>query len=522
MTVRSEPRRFWRAFRGLLPPFVLIGLLVGVLLYGLQQLADDAAYERAVLNEWVQETRIYRQTLPELIRDLYALNDPVHRKEKAEAIEAHLGVMGNLPRAYPGQLPLFPVVYRLELDCTPILPQPIVWDSGLPSTPGAAWQPLSIVLYEKEGQRAVLRIAYQLHAYTRWQETAAARRNWLTLLAVVVAVIAALWLFFYLRHEQERAAQRLLAQEELRSLEKRTYEEQLLRQKAETAKEEAERRLLEQELVTQEAERQALEAKTQMYAHIGIMAGSYAHNIKNLMVRPADLLRRCQEVRGLPSEAAGWLREMEQSLTEVAERTQQILRMVRANPTQAERTRCDLAALARSVEHTWAQIGREKWKLLLTVEAPEQPLWIEADVSQVTQAIENLLFNARDATFEMRALLRDEARQVIADAQRKDALLAAAGWKGEVRLRVRAEEKLAVLEVSDNGAGMTAAVLARCTEPHFTTKRDSALHEGYATGMGLGLSFVKAVMEHHGGQLQITSTPRQGAVFTLRFPQVGS
>ena len=38
--------------------------------------------------------------------------------------------------------------------------------------------------------------------------------------------------------------------------------------------------------------RAALEMKSQLYASIGIMAGSYAHNIKNLLVRPNDLLAR--------------------------------------------------------------------------------------------------------------------------------------------------------------------------------------------------------------------------------------
>ena len=39
--------------------------------------------------------------------------------------------------------------------------------------------------------------------------------------------------------------------------------------------------------------------KSQLYASIGIMAGSYAHNIKNLLVRPNDLLARCLEADGL-------------------------------------------------------------------------------------------------------------------------------------------------------------------------------------------------------------------------------
>ena len=63
--------------------------------------------------------------------------------------------------------------------------------------------------------------------------------------------------------------------------------------------EETERKLLEQRLATQAAEQKALELKSQLYASIGIMAGSYAHNIKNLLVRPNDLLRRCLEADGL-------------------------------------------------------------------------------------------------------------------------------------------------------------------------------------------------------------------------------
>ncbi len=53
-----------------------------------------------------------------------------------------------------------------------------------------------------------------------------------------------------------------------------------------------------------EAEKSALELKSQLYASIGIMAGSYAHNIKNLLVRPNDLLARCIESERRDSRAA--------------------------------------------------------------------------------------------------------------------------------------------------------------------------------------------------------------------------
>jgi signal transduction histidine kinase len=65
---------------------------------------------------------------------------------------------------------------------------------------------------------------------------------------------------------------------------------------------------------------------------------------------------------------------------------------------------------------------------------------------------------------------------------------------------------------------MTEEVRRRCTETHFSTKRDNALYEGHNTGMGLGLSFVVVILEHHGAALEVDSAPQEGATFRARFP----
>jgi signal transduction histidine kinase len=140
-------------------------------------------------------------------------------------------------------------------------------------------------------------------------------------------------------------------------------------------------------------------------------------------------------------------------------------------------------------------------------------------VSHLQQAVENLVFNARDATFEMRTHQRNEARKQGSESETvRQALIAAAAWKGEVHLRTYREEDRAVLEVRDNGAGMTEEVRRRCTETHFSTKRDNAIYEGHSTGMGLGLSFVVVILEHHRAALEIESAPLRGTTFRARFP----
>src|SRR5262249_54062825 len=155
---------------------------------------------------------------------------------------------------------------------------------------------------------------------------------------------------------------------------------------------------------------------------------------------------------------------------------------------------------------TWGDLAADRWQVSLSVELPEQPLWIEADQSHLMQAVENLLFNARDATFEMRGHLRDVARQAPPE-ERRQALITAAGWRGKVVLRARMGPSGPVLEVADNGIGMTEEVRQRCTEAHYSTKRDNALHEGHSTGMGLGLSFVVAILATHEAKLEIESEP---------------
>jgi signal transduction histidine kinase len=204
----------------------------------------------------------------------------------------------------------------------------------------------------------------------------------------------------------------------------------------------------------------------------------------------------------------------------VTERLQQILRTVRRDPSRSDLTRLDLNAVVQTLHRTWKDLAGEKWKLTLTAQVAPEPLWIEADLSHLQQAVENLLFNARDATFEMRNHLRDAARRKedLTPEGRRQALIAAAAWKGTVVLRTRCDGTRAVLEVCDNGIGMTEEVRRRCTETHYSTKRDNAIYEGNSTGMGLGLSFVMVILEHHRTTLEIDSQPLQGAVFRASFP----
>lgn len=370
------------------------------------------------------------------------------------------------------------------------------------------------------GTRVVVLCEYRMHAFHKAQQEEAARQRWVLAFGAVAVggtLLALGWTYQFLRRERRREIAALTARQAVEHAENQKL----------AAEKELERKLLERQIETAhqefrvaEAENKALELKSQLYAGIGIMAGSYAHNIKNLLVRPNDLLSRCLETDGLAGEQAGMLREVRTTLGAVTERLQQILSTVRRDPrkAEAEMRRLDLNDLVRDAERTWSALALDKWKLVLAPETAAERLPIRGDLSHLQQVIENLLFNARDATFQMRTHVRDAARTIEDPAKRKTALIEAAAWRGQVAIRAYRQNDHAVLEVRDNGIGMNEEVKRNCTATHFSTKRDNAVYEGYSAGMGLGLSFSVIVLEHHEAKLEIESEPMKGATFRVRFP----
>jgi signal transduction histidine kinase len=528
----------WRTLRPVLAPVVLCALVLLILREPLAWwLSGEEKYDQEALKEWVREATI-SQTLPELVTNYIDLVQEVNRTDpklrekissrlddKRDEVFEHLKALGNPTKIYGRQLPLFPLIYRVSIEFDDRLQlAPIAWDSKIPRQKGQYRSLVKVPVHEQ----AWVNLKYHLHAYTQLQNIErqeVTRRLWLAGLGLFFVVLALIWIYVAQRRERERQRQRARVEQERNAAERLRLEEEIRRREAEHRHE--------------EAERQNLELKSQLFANIGIMAGSYAHNIKNLLVRPNDLLRRCLEEDQVNDEQAHMLREVRQTLGTVTERLQQILQTVRRDPSRSERVRIDLNALVQEMHRTWCELAREKWKLALELDlwSPEPgslpaPLWIEGDLSHLQQALENLLFNARDATFEMRNHLRDEARSkgplrqadgadTPADAERRHALIAAASWKGLVLLRTRKENDQAVLEVKDNGVGMSADVRRRCLETHFSTKRDNALFAGLSAGMGLGLSFVTVILEHHQAKLEIESEPLQGALFRVRLPLQG-
>jgi two-component system sensor histidine kinase RegB len=84
-----------------------------------------------------------------------------------------------------------------------------------------------------------------------------------------------------------------------------------------------------------------------------------------------------------------------------------------------------------------------------------------------------------------------------------------------VVMRMRCAGDTARFEVEDEGSGMPADIVARCTEPFFTTKEPGS-------GMGLGLFLTRSVVDQLGGTLSVKSQPGVGTTVVLSLPWQGA
>jgi signal transduction histidine kinase len=123
----------------------------------------------------------------------------------------------------------------------------------------------------------------------------------------------------------------------------------------------------------------------------------------------------------------------------------------------------------------------------LVVDMPEDPLWLYADLTRISQVVSNLLNNAAKYTPD----------------------------GGHIKVSVHKDDGAVAISVSDNGLGIPQEMLSEVFEL-FTQVENGARSRG---GLGIGLALARQLVEMHNGSIHADSSGvGEGSTFTVRLP----
>jgi PAS domain S-box-containing protein len=157
------------------------------------------------------------------------------------------------------------------------------------------------------------------------------------------------------------------------------------------------------------------------------------------------------------------------------------------------RSRLNLAQLVREAAEDSRGIVEEAG-LCLSLELPDDPVWVDGDAIRLAQVVSNLLQNA--------------------------AKFSNPGGRVVLSLSTEPQAAMAVVKVRDTGIGIEPEMLPRLFESF--SQADSSLDRSRG-GLGLGLALVKGIVELHEGSVQAHSAGAgQGAEFSILLPMAAA
>ena len=213
-----------------------------------------------------------------------------------------------------------------------------------------------------------------------------------------------------------------------------------------------------------------------------------AHELRNPLA-PIRNAVTVMQLESLPSPALRNCRDIiDRQLTHVTRLVDDLLDIGRLT-TGKVKLHKELVRVGEVVSRSVETVGPlvESRRHSLTVDLPEQPIYVDGDATRLSQILQNLLINAAKYTPE----------------------------GGRIALKVEAADGLVMTSVSDNGRGIAPDDL----ETIFELFKQGAHDTPHESGLGIGLTLARSLAEMHGGMLEARSPgPGQGSTFTFRMP----
>jgi len=227
---------------------------------------------------------------------------------------------------------------------------------------------------------------------------------------------------------------------------------------------------------------------------LGSLAGGVAHVFNNLMTAVVGYAALALAELPAGSRAHGMVTEIDAAARRASDLSRQMLAYSGRGRFLSQNLRLD--SLLQDMLKLFELFVARRAVLRLEL----NPVSIDGDAAQIRQILWNLVTNAADAMNGQRGVinLRTAIRPV--DAAFLASTVSPEGLE---------PGDYAVLEVEDNGQGMSEETILRIFDPFFTTK---------LTGRGMGLAAVLAIVKGHRGTIKVTSAPGQGTLMQVLFP----
>ena len=222
--------------------------------------------------------------------------------------------------------------------------------------------------------------------------------------------------------------------------------------------------------------------QSERLAAMGQMIGGFAHELNNpltAILGMSDLLKE-GETNEARNRQLSILHQQARRATEIVQNL-----MYFSRPPAPGKSQVDLNELVERTLHLHAYSLRKNNITADFLREQNSPQ-VTGDPHQLMQVFLNLVLNAEQAIREARD-------------------------KGTLRIRLGKTDKNVSVIFQDDGPGIAPDILPNIFDPFYTTKRPGR-------GTGLGLSICKAVLKEHNGNIEASSAPGGGAVFTVTLP----
>jgi heavy metal sensor kinase len=230
-----------------------------------------------------------------------------------------------------------------------------------------------------------------------------------------------------------------------------------------------------------------IERLDQAFQHINRFSADASHELRTpLTILQLELegIAQSHRLNPLLTDEIGSALEETHRMSHIVENLLAISRLD-AGEVKMDKTQLDLGHLAASTAEQMRLLAEEKSILFRSNVADD--IYVEGDRSRLQQVIVNLIANAIKYTHE----------------------------GGAVEVSVRGVGDVALLEVSDNGAGISDQALPHVFERFYRADKARSRNSG---GAGLGLAIAKAICTAHGAEIKVSSEEGRGSRFTVELP----